>query len=159
MVKPRGAPARNMSPHERIFGKLRPAWLIIQPWKWNWAPTTAPISNNKFRLRKSFVVVTGFEVLTAVVTFTFILWDITPRSQMKVNRRFGGTCLHLRCRRISQARNQLCLLTSSCWLLARLVRLWRCRRHFPPKRRLTFNGLHDAIVQKKQFFVVVYFND
>jgi hypothetical protein len=36
-----------------------------------------------------------------------IFWDITPRSPLKVNRRFGGTYrLHLQGRRISQARNQ-----------------------------------------------------
>jgi hypothetical protein len=36
-----------------------------------------------------------------------IFWDITPRSPLKVNRRFGGTYrLHLQGRRISRARNQ-----------------------------------------------------
>jgi hypothetical protein len=38
-----------------------------------------------------------------------ILWDITPCSPLKANRRFGGTCLHLQGQRISQARKQLCL--------------------------------------------------
>jgi hypothetical protein len=34
-------------------------------------------------------------------------WDVTQYSQLKVNRRFGGTWrLHLQGRRISQARNQ-----------------------------------------------------
>jgi hypothetical protein len=33
----------------------------------------------------------GFEVLTAVVTKCSIFWDITPRSRLKVNLRFGGT--------------------------------------------------------------------
>jgi hypothetical protein len=38
---------------------------------------------------------------------SYTFWDITPRSPMKVNRRFGGTCrLHLNGRRISQARNK-----------------------------------------------------
>jgi hypothetical protein len=36
--------------------------------------------------------VVGFEVLTAVLMKSTILWDITPCSLMKVNRRFGGTC-------------------------------------------------------------------
>jgi hypothetical protein len=37
----------------------------------------------------------------------FIFWDITSCNPLKVNRRFGGTSrLHLRGRRISQARNQ-----------------------------------------------------
>jgi hypothetical protein len=47
------------------------------------------------------------EVLTAVVTMSSIFWDITPCSQLKVNRRFGGTYrLSLQSRRICQARNQ-----------------------------------------------------
>jgi hypothetical protein len=47
-----------------------------------------------------------FEVLTPVVMKRTIFWDITP---LKVNRRFRRTRLHLHDRRISQARNQLCL--------------------------------------------------
>jgi hypothetical protein len=39
----------------------------------------------------------GFEVLTAVVIKSTIFWDITPCSQLKVNRRLGGKYrLHLR---------------------------------------------------------------
>jgi hypothetical protein len=38
----------------------------------------------------------GFEVPTAVVIKSYISWDITLCSPLKVNRRFGGTChLHL----------------------------------------------------------------
>jgi hypothetical protein len=52
----------------------------------------------------------GFEVLTAltaVVMKSSVVWDITLRSPLKVNRRFGGTChLHFQARRISQGRNQ-----------------------------------------------------
>jgi hypothetical protein len=49
----------------------------------------------------------GFEVLTAVVMKSFILWDITPYSPFKVNQPFGGTSLlHLQGRRISEARNR-----------------------------------------------------
>jgi hypothetical protein len=37
-----------------------------------------------------------------------ILWDITPRSPLKVHKRFGGTYgLHFQGRRISRARNQV----------------------------------------------------
>jgi hypothetical protein len=32
----------------------------------------------------------GFEVLTAVVTKISVFWDITPWSQLKVSRPFGG---------------------------------------------------------------------
>jgi hypothetical protein len=36
-----------------------------------------------------------------------VIWDITLRSPLEVNRRFEETCrLHLQNRRISQARNQ-----------------------------------------------------
>jgi hypothetical protein len=58
-----------------------------------------------------------------------ILWDITPCSPLKVKQSFGGTYrLHLK---------------FSYWFLVRLIlRLWRWRGHVPPKRRLTFNGLH-----------------
>jgi hypothetical protein len=44
-----------------------------------------------------------FEVLTSVVMKSFIFWDITPCSLLKVNRRFGGTChLHLQGLRVSR---------------------------------------------------------
>jgi hypothetical protein len=48
----------------------------------------------------------GFEVLTAVVTKNSAVWDITPCSPLKVNRRFGRTCLHLQGGRVSQVRSQ-----------------------------------------------------
>jgi hypothetical protein len=34
----------------------------------------------------------GFEVLTAVVKNSSLIWDIKPCSPLKVNRRFGGPC-------------------------------------------------------------------
>jgi hypothetical protein len=44
----------------------------------------------------------GFKVLTPVVMKSYILWDITPDSPLKVKRRLGGRCyLHLQVRRIS----------------------------------------------------------
>jgi hypothetical protein len=49
----------------------------------------------------------GFEVLTVVVMKSCVFKDITPCSQSKFSRGFGGTCrLHLQFRGISQARNQ-----------------------------------------------------
>jgi hypothetical protein len=48
----------------------------------------------------------GFKVLIAAV-IKDVFWDITLRSPLKVNQRFGGTCrLHLQGRRISQERNK-----------------------------------------------------
>jgi hypothetical protein len=49
----------------------------------------------------------GFEVLTAVFMKIPILWNITLRNVLKVNRGFGGTSYFcLQDRRVSQARNQ-----------------------------------------------------
>jgi hypothetical protein len=70
-----------------------------------------------------------------------IFWDITPCSPLKVNRRLGGTY------------RSVCHLLSR-WFLAELIRRpWRWRRYVPPKRRLTFNGLHGVITQKIIFFI------
>jgi hypothetical protein len=39
----------------------------------------------------------GFEVLTTVVMFISLFWDVTPCSVSEVKRRFGGTLrLHFR---------------------------------------------------------------
>jgi hypothetical protein len=67
----------------------------------------------------------GPEVLTADVMKISIFWNIS---------RF---CLHLLSR----------------WFLAWL-RPWRWRRHIPPKRRLTSNGLHGVISQKTELFMI-----
>jgi hypothetical protein len=69
---------------------------------------------------------------------------------MKVNRRFGVTCLlHLQGRRINQARNQ--------HGSGRKQSCWRCRRHVPPKRRFTFNGLHCVMPHMTELFTVILF--
>jgi hypothetical protein len=83
----------------------------------------------------------GFEVLTEVVMKSTVFWYITPCSPLKVNRNFGGTYHHhLQGRRISGAISQ----HESRWL---------SRTYVPPKRRLTFNGLHSVIVQKIELFL------
>jgi hypothetical protein len=69
--------------------------------------------------------IAGFEVLTAVVMKSTVIWDIMPCSPLKVNRRFGGTYrLYLQGGRISQAGNQressACHLLS-CWFLPQLI--------------------------------------
>jgi hypothetical protein len=81
---------------------------------------------------------------------------MTPCSQLKVSRHFGGTCgLHLRSRRLRQARNQheADSKTALLWFLAVLILPWRGRRHVPPKRRLTFNGLYGVISQMLELFI------
>jgi hypothetical protein len=100
----------------------------------------------------------GFEVLIAVVTKSSVFWDITSCSPLKVNRCFGATCRrHLHGRRISEARNQREAVSkqSSTWLIPRP---WRWRWHVPPKRRLTFNGLHGVIPQKIRLLMCVLFS-
>jgi hypothetical protein len=67
-------------------------------------------------------LLSGYEILTAVVMKGSVLWDITPCTPLKVNRRFEGTCrLHLQGRKVSHARNQreaeLYLPHASRWLL------------------------------------------
>jgi hypothetical protein len=74
-----------------------------------------------------------------------VFWDILPHSPLKVNQHFGGTCcLH----------HKLCLLSASCWILARLTpRPWRWRQYVPLKRQLTLNGLHGVVYQKMVLFI------
>jgi hypothetical protein len=86
-------------------------------------------------------------------SFIYISWDITPRSPLKINRRFRGTrCLHLRGQKISQTRNQheadIYLLPVPRWFLAWLILLPRRWKQAPSKRRCNFNGLHDVTSQK-----------
>jgi hypothetical protein len=74
------------------------------------------------------ILISCFFLNNSAVIKSSILWSITPRSPLKVNRRFGGTCsLHLRG--------------------------WRWRCHVPPKRRLTFNSVHDVIPQRIELFI------
>jgi hypothetical protein len=37
----------------------------------------------------------GFDVPAVVDIKSFIFWDVALYSPLNVNRRFGGTCLHL----------------------------------------------------------------
>jgi hypothetical protein len=80
-----------------------------------------------------------------------IFWYITPCSELEVNRRFGRSRLHFQNRRISQAK--MSLAAFSCWFACLILRPWRWRWHVPPKRRLTFNGLHGVISQKIELFI------
>jgi hypothetical protein len=42
------------------------------------------------------------------------------------------------------------------WYLARLIRPWRWMRYVPPKRRLTFNGLHGVISHRCENFKILH---
>jgi hypothetical protein len=84
----------------------------------------------------------GFEVLAAVVMKISVFWYVRPCSPLKVNGRFVRTYRHhLKVQRVSRTRNQ----HESKWL-------WRCKRHVPPKRPLTFNGLQGVMSQKIELF-------
>jgi hypothetical protein len=95
----------------------------------------------------------------------------SPSSPLKANRRFEGTYhLHHQGRRISQTRKQRKAVRKflfqpedgGTFLQARnryeagtrlIFRACRWRRHVPPKRQLTSNGIHDVISQKIELFV------
>jgi hypothetical protein len=77
----------------------------------------------------------GFEVLTAMVMKSNIVWDITSCSPLKFNRSFGGTYrLHLHGRRISRARNQ----RESRWQTS--VDFWRTTRCYIPEDNILLVG-------------------
>jgi hypothetical protein len=86
-----------------------------------------------------------------------IFWDITPCSQLKVNRRFGGIYhLHLQVSKKLSKKPSWTQVVSRIWFLAQLIFFgtWRWRRHVTLKSRLTLNRLHDVISQK----MVLYMN-
>jgi hypothetical protein len=75
------------------------------------------------------------------ITKGSLLWDITPCSPLKVNRRLGVIW-------------SLSLLPALRWFLAWLIlRPWRGRSHVNSKRQLTFGGLHGVISQKTELFI------
>jgi hypothetical protein len=87
----------------------------------------------------------GSEVLIAVVMKSFIFWDITLCSVLKINHRFGGICrLYLQGRRVNPATNQRETGSMLPWLI---LRPWRWKQHFSPKRRLNSKRLHGVISQ------------
>jgi hypothetical protein len=88
-----------------------------------------------------------FEALTAVTIKSSIFRVIIPCIPLKVKWHFGGTYyLNLQGRRVSQARNQK--EGGSMFLAWLSLRSWRWKRHVPPKRQLTFTGLHGVTFQK-----------
>jgi hypothetical protein len=86
---------------------------------------------------------------------SYIFWDMTPCSPLKINQRFEWIFrLHLQGQIISQSRKQQ---SSACYLLAWLIlRRWRWRWHVPPKCRLTFKWLHGVISQKTELFKTLH---
>jgi hypothetical protein len=79
----------------------------------------------------------GFEVLTAVVMKSSIVWDTKPYTPLTV----------------SDVSKEQALLPASCWCLAWFTlhpRRWR--QHVPPKCQLTFTGLPGVTSQKTELF-------
>jgi hypothetical protein len=65
-----------------LYSTLRTASLSI-PYTLRDESTKEPLSTAEI------LQLVGFEILTAVVMKNFVVWDITPCSPLKVNRRFG----------------------------------------------------------------------
>jgi hypothetical protein len=100
-----------------------------------------------------------------VVMKSTIFWDITPRSPLIVNRRFGGTyCLHLQGRKNKPSKKPACHLLSH-WFLAQLIfstlkmeaicssetsvdTQWTTRRYIPEDGTL----LHNLFSKNKIFY-------
>jgi hypothetical protein len=80
---------------QSLWRRANPAWYVGNSSSYL---TTLSVSET--------IVDIGFEVSTAVVMKTSVVWDITPSSPVRLNRRFGWICHHLQGQRISQARNQ-----------------------------------------------------
>jgi hypothetical protein len=73
------------------------------------------------------IVYVGFEAFTAVFTKSSIFCVKMPYSPLNLN-----------------------------WFLSWLnIQSWRWRRHVPPKRRFTFNGLYGVISQKIELFLLL----
>jgi hypothetical protein len=108
--------------------------------QWSNQPITSQqhiLRNSLFTVRK----VAGFQVLRAVVMNNSISIQSQPT--------FGGAfCFNLQCRRISQEKKQNEPNIKQCFVLLP----WRMRQLVPPKRRLTFNGLHGVISHKLELF-------
>jgi hypothetical protein len=118
-----------------------------------------------------------FKVFTAVTMKNAVFWDVMP-CRSCVNRRFGGTYrLHLQGGNIRERGTnvsrwlqsvfwdittysslQVNRCSASYWfLLWLIIRPWRRVRHVPPKRPLTFNGLHGVISLNIRLFLVFLF--
>jgi hypothetical protein len=88
-----------------------------------------------------------------------VLWNITPRSSLKANRRFGGTCsLNPEGWRVSKVIYQSDTVGKQGLAICFNAGLSEGtedegKRHVPTKRRLTFNGLQGVTSQKTELFI------
>jgi hypothetical protein len=56
--------------------------------------------------KRMYLYYARLETVTAVVLKSYIFWDTTPRSLLKIDRRFGKSPLHLQGPRKRQGRSQ-----------------------------------------------------
>jgi hypothetical protein len=114
----------------------------------------------------------GFEVLASTVKKITVFWDITPRSPLKVNRRFGGTYrFHLQSRRMSRERNQHesrqlglffdpegggnMFFRNVCWLSTDYTVLHQCFKCLSWTTRYTItNNVSNNVVNRKQIYTL-----
>jgi hypothetical protein len=91
--------------------------------------------------------------LGVIYTSIYLFWNITPCNPLKVNRRFGGTCLlHLFGRQISQARNQNEAGGSACTCLRNVFDFQQTARHYIPEDR-NFHNNHRCEAPKSYLFL------
>lgn len=78
--------------------------------------------------------------------YVFLSGILLTCSPSKVNWHFGGTWRpYVQGRRIKQAIHLVKQVASRADII---LRPWTWRRDIPPKRWLTFNGLHGVVIQK-----------
>jgi hypothetical protein len=89
-----------------------------------------------------------------------IFWNVTLCSPLNVNRRFGRTYrLHLQGqdnklrKKLAWKHPLLAICFHAGFFLSLLFWPWKWRRYVPPKRRLTFKGLHSVISQNMVLFI------
>jgi hypothetical protein len=112
--------------------------MFVAMARYNWARRSAHSTSHdsiRSRAQTNRIVNLGLEVLTAAIMRTTVSWEVTPCSPTEVHQRFGGMyCLFLQCRKVSQAKiKQYSYIRLTCLIL----RSWRWRLYFLPKRRWT----------------------
>jgi hypothetical protein len=90
------------------------------------------------------MILTGFQVITAVVMESSVSWDITPCSLLRVSRCFAGS---------KKPAWTVCFFQFLAWLTLQSWRWWRQR--VPPKYQLSFSRLHSFVSQKIQPFSMI----
>jgi hypothetical protein len=124
-------------------------WLI-----WSTAPSKT------YRILRTWINSVGFELLTTGVTVSSVFWNTAQCSQMKVNRRIGGTYfLHLQGRRISQATNQSEAgnsISALCWSLIDSLFYYEDGGSMFLRNVGWFSADYTALYSRPEFFFLIY---